>query len=56
MAEAGEAVRKVIDKCQEQAVTLLRQYHEAFERITARLLEKESICGEEFMELLELPC
>lgn len=39
-----------------QAVALLRQYHEAFERITARLLEKESICGEEFMELLEQPC
>lgn len=56
MAEADEEVRKVIERCQEQAVALLRQYHGAFERITARLLEKESICGEEFMELLEQPC
>lgn len=55
-AEADEEVRKVIEKCQEQAVMLLKQYHEALERITVRLLEKESICGEEFMELLKMPC
>lgn len=55
-AEADEEVRKVVEKCQEQAVALLEQHHGAFERITQRLLEKESLCGEEFMELLETAC
>ncbi len=52
-AEADEEVRRLIDFCQKEAVRLLQENSDAFERITARLLEKENISGEEFMELLK---
>ncbi len=52
-AEADEEVRRLIDSCQKEAVRLLQENSDAFERITARLLEKENISGEEFMELLK---
>ncbi|MCD8015234.1 MAG: ATP-dependent zinc metalloprotease FtsH [Lachnospiraceae bacterium] len=51
-AEADEEVRKLIDQCQSKAVRLLEENRSALELIAARLLEKESISGEEFMELL----
>ncbi|MCD7738388.1 MAG: ATP-dependent zinc metalloprotease FtsH [Lachnospiraceae bacterium] len=51
-AEADEEVRRLIDSCQQEAIRLLQENSDAFERITARLLEKENISGEEFMELL----
>jgi len=52
-AEADEEVRKLIDKCQNDAVRLLEENRSALELITARLLEKENISGEEFMDLLK---
>ncbi|MCC8045310.1 MAG: AAA family ATPase, partial [Clostridiales bacterium] len=52
-AEADEEVRKLIDQCQHEAVRLLEENRSALELIAARLLEKESISGEEFMELLK---
>lgn len=35
---------------------MLKRHRGVFERITNCLLEKESICGDEFMELLKMPC
>ncbi len=49
-----EEVRKVIQECEETAVALLEANMEPFEKIAKQLLEKESISGEEFMELLKL--
>lgn len=51
-AEADEEVRKILEECQNQAIALLEENREVLERISARLLEKESISGEEFMSLL----
>lgn len=52
-AEADEEVRKIIEHCQNEAVKLLKGKMDALERIAVRLLEKESISGEEFMKLIE---
>ncbi|EET59834.1 ATP-dependent metallopeptidase HflB [Marvinbryantia formatexigens DSM 14469] len=52
-AEADEEVRKIIERCQDKAVKLLRENLEALDRIATRLLEKESISGKELMELIE---
>ena len=51
--EADEAVRQIIEQCQDEAVRLLKENSHALERISARLLEKENINGSEFMELLK---
>lgn len=51
-AEADEEVRKILERCQEAAVKLLEENADVLERISSRLLEKESIGGEEFMALL----
>ena len=50
--EADEAVRQIIEQCQDEAVRLLKENSHVLERISARLLEKENINGAEFMELL----
>ena len=51
-AEADEEVRKILEQCQSKAVNLLQENRSALDRIAARLLEKENISGEEFMDLL----
>jgi len=51
-AEADEEVRRIIERCQGNAVKLLKENLDALDRIAVRLLEKESISGEEFMELI----
>lgn len=51
-AEADEEVRKILERCQNMAVKILKENLDALERIAQRLLEKESISGEEFMALL----
>lgn len=51
-AEADEEVRKIIQHCEADAVALLENNHAALDRIASCLLEKESISGEEFMNLL----
>lgn len=47
-----EEVRKIIDHCQQQAISLLSGNREALDRISRYLLEKENISGEEFMAIL----
>ena len=51
-SEADEAVRQIIEQCQNEAVRLLKQNYGSLERIATHLLEKENINGAEFMELL----
>lgn len=51
-AEADEEVRRIIERCQGNAVKFLKENLDALDRIAVRLLEKESISGEEFMELI----
>ena len=51
-AIVDEEVKKILDHSQEAAIELLQSNLPALERITQRLLEKENITGEEFMELL----
>lgn len=51
-AEADEEIRKLIEECQNRAIQLLNENWSALDNIAARLLEKETISGEEFMELM----
>jgi cell division protease FtsH len=48
-----DEVRKILDKCQQDAIKLLEENRPALERISAYLLEKENITGKEFMQLME---
>lgn len=52
-AIVDEEVRLIIESCQKDAVALLEQNRAALNAISAYLLEKENITGEQFMELLE---
>lgn len=51
-AKADEEIRVLLEQCQNEAIELLKENSAALDRIAARLLEKESISGEEFMQLL----
>lgn len=51
-SQADEAVREILEQCQKQAVTILEDNRASLDAIAAKLLEKESITGEEFMNLL----
>ncbi len=52
-AAIDEEVRKILAECQQNAIDLLQKNENALEKISAYLLEKENITGEEFMELLK---
>ena len=51
-AQADEAVREILEKCQKQAAAILEDNRTSLDAIAAKLLEKESITGEEFMGFL----
>lgn len=51
-AAVDEEVLNIIRQCHKKAIRLLEENQEALHRISAFLLEKETITGEEFMELL----
>jgi cell division protease FtsH len=48
-----EEVRNILDQCQQDANSLLEANRAALDKISAHLLEKENITGQEFMQLLE---
>ena len=54
-ATADEAVKEILNACQQNAVHLIEQNREVLNRIAGKLLEKEKISGEEFMALLHCP-
>ncbi|MGN0205187.1 MAG: AAA family ATPase, partial [Coprococcus sp.] len=51
-AEIDQEVMRVLREAYEKALTLLRSNREAMDRIAAFLIEKETITGKEFMEIL----
>ncbi len=51
-AGIDEEVRKILEGCLEKAVALLKSNREALDKLSAYLLERENITGEEFMTLL----
>ncbi len=52
-AQLDEEVRQIVAGAHQKAVQLLEENQEALHRIAAFLLEKETITGEEFMEILK---
>jgi len=52
-ARVDQEVRGILDKCQKDAIELIEDNAQALERISAYLLDKENITGEEFMDLLK---
>ena len=52
-AAVDEEVLKIIRSCHNKAVDLLSQNEQALHRIASYLIDKETITGEEFMELLK---
>ena len=52
-AKLDEEVRQIVEGAHQKAVQLLEENQEALHRIAAFLLEKETITGEEFMEILK---
>ena len=52
-AEADEEVRRLLEQCQNEANQILGHHREVLERIAAYQMERESITGAEFMELLK---
>lgn len=51
-AKADEEVRIILEQCQEAAINMLEENRDSMHRIASRLLERESISGEEFMQML----
>lgn len=51
-AEIDEEVLRIIKECHKKAISLLEQNQPALHNIAKFLLEKETITGQEFMELL----
>jgi cell division protease FtsH len=47
-----EEVRNILVRCQQDANNLLETNRTALDKISAYLLEKENITGQEFMQLL----
>ncbi len=50
-----QEVRDILAHCQQDADNLLKDNRDALDRISAHLLEKENITGQEFMQLLDEP-
>ena len=53
MAKADEIVRVTIDNAYKKAVDILTKYHVELDRAATYLLQKETITGKEFMDILE---
>ncbi len=51
-AQLDQEVLKIIDDCHEKAVSLLKENTESLHKIAAFLIERETISGEEFMNIL----
>jgi cell division protease FtsH len=52
-AEIDKVVLEIINQCYEKAVTLLKDNMEALCKISSHLIQKETIMGDEFMEILK---
>ena len=50
-AELDEEVRKILQECYQKAVEVLQENSDKLDAIAAVLIEKETITGDEFMEL-----
>lgn len=48
-----QKVKEIIDEAQKRALNILKDQEDTLHRIADRLLEKETLTGEEFMELFE---
>jgi ATP-dependent Zn proteases len=53
-AEIDEETLKIIKECHEKAVNLLKENRSLLTKISEKLIEKETLTGEEFMELFNL--
>ena len=51
-ARMDQAVKDILDQCYQQAVEVIKASREDMDKVVAYLLEKETITGEEFMEIL----
>ncbi|AKN30094.1 cell division protein FtsH [Clostridium carboxidivorans P7] len=51
-SEVDREVLQIINNCYEKALSLLKTNMEALSKISSHLLEKETIMGDEFMEIL----
>jgi cell division protease FtsH len=52
-AEVDKEVLHIINQCYDKAKTLLKANYEALNKISSHLIQKETIMGEEFMEILK---
>lgn len=52
-AKADEVVLKIIKECHQKAIEILKDNINSLHEISERLLEKETLSGEEFMQMLE---
>ena len=51
-ARMDQAVKDILDQCYQQAVEVIKASREDMDKVVAYLLEKETITGDEFMEIL----
>ena len=51
-ADIDNEVKKMLDKAYEEAKKIISENMEALDRIAAYLIEKETITGKEFMDIL----
>lgn len=51
-AEIDDEVKRILQECYEKAKTLLKENMEALGKIASYLIQKETIMGDEFMEIL----
>lgn len=52
-ARVDAEVQKLIDNAHEKAISILEENHVLLDKLAAHLLEKETITGAEFMEIME---
>jgi len=52
-AELDKEVNAILQECYQKAVTLLQEYRQKMDEIAGYLFDKETINGEEFMEILK---
>lgn len=52
-AKIDKEIREIIDASYKQALKLIKENHKALDEVTERLLEKETIDGTEFYEILK---
>jgi cell division protease FtsH len=52
-ADVDKEVARILDECHQKALTLLRQNREKLSEIAAFLVERETISGVQFMEILQ---